>query len=136
MNVLRDQSRALHAYKSVASVPAEHCDDYRIAVNSFGAHVIRTGLCAAIAWLQRTDTEGASLFLRHLNDAGIRGLAVVPGNKGNTFADKVHSAVAADYMVATRDTLALVVWFRRAVQALRAGDRGSEEQKTGRKAAT
>ena len=135
MNTLRDQSRARHAYKSVASVPAQHCEDYRIAVNSFGAHVIRTGLCAAIAWLQRTDTEGASLFLRHLNDAGIRGLAAVPGDKGGTFADKVHAAVAADYMIATRDTLALVVWFRRAVQALRAEERG-ERRKNGQKAAT
>jgi CRISPR-associated protein Cmr5 len=121
--MLRDQLRARHAYASVASVPHRDRDDYRIAVNSFGAHVIRTGLCAAIAWLQRADTKGADLFLGHLDAAGIRGLAAAAGGGKASFADRVHAADAADYMIATRDTLALVVWFRRAVQALRGDDR-------------
>jgi CRISPR-associated protein Cmr5 len=124
MNALRDQLRARHAYASVATVPPRDRDDYRIAVNSFGAHVMRTGLCAAIAWLQRADTSGAELFLTHLDAAGIRGLAgPVDGRKPEDFARKVHAADAANYMIATRDTLALVVWFRRAVQASRGADR-------------
>jgi len=124
MNMLRDQLRARHAYASVASVPTRQRDDYRIAVNSFGAHVIRTGLCAAIAWLQRDDRDASGLFLKHLDAAEIRGLVSPPGGtKASSFADKVHAAEAANYMVATRDTLALVVWFRRAVQALKSDDR-------------
>ena len=124
MNVLRDQLRARHAYASVASVPPRQRDDYRIAVNSFGAHVIRTGLCAAIAWLQRDDREASGLFLQHLDAAEIRGLAKLDGGtKAASFAGKVHAAEAANYMIATRDTLALVVWFRRAVQALKGDDR-------------
>ena len=120
MNVLRDQLRARHAYASVASVPDRQRGDYRIAVNSFGAHVIRTGLCAAIAWLQRDDRDASDLFLKHLDAAEIRGLVSPPGA---SFADKVQAAEAANYMVATRDTIALVVWFRRAVQALKGDDR-------------
>ena len=123
MNVLRDQLRARHAYSSVASVPHRQQEDYRIAVNSFGSHVIRTGLCAAIAWLQRDGRDASDLFLKHLDAAGIRGLATPSGGaKAASFVDKVHAADAQNYMVATRDTLALVVWFRRAVQALRTDD--------------
>lgn len=124
MNALRDQLRARHAYASVTAVPSRDRDDYRIAVNSFGSHVIRTGLCAAIAWLQRDGRDASHLFLEHLDKADIRGLAAAPGGKPfATFADKAHAADAANYMIATRDTLALVVWFRRAVQALRGADR-------------
>ena len=61
MSVLRDQLRARHAYASVASVPAPNFDDYRIAVNAFGTQVLRLGLCAAIAWLQRAKPGGADL---------------------------------------------------------------------------
>jgi CRISPR-associated protein Cmr5 len=121
MAILRDQARARHAYACVASVPTHQRDDYKIAVNAFGAHVMRTGLCAAIAWLQRRDSDAAGLFLGHLDAAGIRGLPANSGKGSATFVDKVHAVDAASYMIATRDTLALVVWFRRAVQALLAG---------------
>jgi CRISPR-associated protein Cmr5 len=122
MAILRDQARARHAYACVASVPTYQRDDYKIAVNAFGAHVMRTGLCAAIAWLQRRDSDAAGLFLGHLDAAGIRGLPA----GGATFVEKVHAVDAASYMIATRDTLALVVWFRRAVQALAAGGAGDK----------
>ena len=121
MSVLRDQLRARHAYDSVASVPGRHFEDYRIAVNAFGAQVIRLGLCAAVAWLQRAKTDGADLFLEHLGAANLRGLT--PGQPGQgvaqSFAAQVQAADATNYMIVTRDTLALVVWFRRALQAAR-----------------
>jgi len=121
MSVLRDQLRARHAYASVESVPPQDWDDYRIAVNAFGAQVIRLGLCAAVAWLQRAPTQGAGIFLGHLDAAELRGLP--PGQPGRgaalSFAAKVQAADAANYMIATRDTLAHVVWFRRALQAAR-----------------
>ena len=123
MSILRDQDRARKAYTSVAAVPRKDFDDYRIAVNAFGAQVIRLGLCAAIAWLQRAKTDGADLFLQHLNEANLRGLDAIQQNRGPavSFASKVQAADAANYMIATRDTLALVVWFRRALQASRTG---------------
>jgi len=121
MSVLRDQLRARHAYASVASVPAPNFDDYRIAVNAFGTQVLRLGLCAAIAWLQRAKPGGADLFLQHLNAANLRGLTSVQPVRGaaQSFATKVQGTDATNYMIATRDTLALVVWFRRALQAAR-----------------
>lgn len=119
MTALRDQNRARHAYACVAAVPERDFSDYKIAVNSFGAHVIKTGLCAAIAFLQRSKETGADLFLEHLDMAGIRGLpARADGKTASAFAQRVHAASGSDYMIATRDTLALVVWFRRAVQAI------------------
>ena len=127
MSALRDQLRARHAYASAARVPQRDREDYRIAVNAFGAQVIRLGLCAAIAWLQRAQTEGADLFLQHLDAAELRGLP--PGQPGKraalTFAANVQAAAANDYMIATRDTLALVVWFRRALQADRTPETGA-----------
>lgn len=126
MNMLRDQTRARHAYASVGTVPPEHREDYKIAVNAFGAHVIRSGLCAAIAWLQRRGTKAAELFLKHLDEAGIRGLPAAGVQTPPSFVAKVHAADAAGYMIATRDTLALVVWFRRAVQALSGDTSGAD----------
>ena len=95
MNMLRDQTRARHAYASVGTVPPEHREDYKIAVNAFGAHVIRSGLCAAIAWLQRrcwpSDTpivcrQGACRGCRRLHDRHARyaraGGVVSPGRAG------------------------------------------------------
>lgn len=50
---LRDQQRALHAYNAVATVQRQQQKDYEIAVNDLGANILRSGLCAAIASVQR-----------------------------------------------------------------------------------
>jgi hypothetical protein len=50
-----------------------HEKDYEIAVNDLGANILRSGLCAAIAAVQRLGERG-DLLLGHLASAGVPGL--------------------------------------------------------------
>jgi CRISPR-associated protein Cmr5 len=111
--LLRDQRRALHAYESVGSVPKAEQNDYKVAVNDLGANILRSGLCAAIAAIQRLGGRG-ELLLGHLAAAGVPGLE---GATANDLAKRVRALDADAYMVATREMLQVAVWLKRAVQA-------------------
>ncbi len=50
---LIEQQLALHAYQSVAQVPEEKRKDHKIAVNDLAANILRNGLAAALAELER-----------------------------------------------------------------------------------
>lgn len=111
--LLRDQRRALHAYEAVAKVPKAQQEDYKIAVNALGANILRSGLCAAIAAVQRLGERG-TLLLDHLASAGVPGLE---GVTADDFAKSVRELDADAYMIATRELLKVAVWLKRAVQA-------------------
>jgi CRISPR-associated protein Cmr5 len=111
--LLRDQRRALHAYEAVNTVPSEQRKDYKTAVNDLGANILRGGLCAALATVQRLGDRG-DLLLDHLATAG------VPGLESATRHDlvrRVGSLSADAYMVATREMIQVATWLKRAVQA-------------------
>lgn len=115
--LLREQQRALHAYTSVASVKKEFREDYESAVKDFGTNILRGGLCAALAAVQRLGGnagEAGSILLGHLVSAG------VPGLEGATAEDLVRRVRELDtegYMMATREFLKVANWLKRAVQA-------------------
>lgn len=111
--VLRDQRRALHAYGSVGNVPTTQQKDYEIAVNDLGANILRSGLCAAIAAVQRLGNRG-DLLLGHLAAADVPGLA---GATADDIAGRVRELDADAYMIATREMLQVAMWLKRAVQA-------------------
>ncbi|MCG8554133.1 MAG: type III-B CRISPR module-associated protein Cmr5 [Proteobacteria bacterium] len=111
--LLRDQRRALHAYESVGNVPKAQQKDYEIAVNDLGANILRSGLCAAIAAVQRLGSRG-ELLLGHLAGAGVPGFE---GAAASDVARRVRELDADAYMIATRETLQVAVWLKRAVQA-------------------
>ncbi|MCU0683415.1 MAG: type III-B CRISPR module-associated protein Cmr5 [Polyangiaceae bacterium] len=112
--VTRDQHFALHAYASVALVKNEARESYKIAVHDFGTYLVRGGLAAAMAALERSKGAGARCLLGHLADAGLVGLA-----KAN--ADELPARVRAlgldAYVMASRESLHLTLWLKRAVQA-------------------
>lgn len=113
--LLRDQERALHAYKVVGGVPSDKQsrDNYKSAINDLGANILRSGLCAAIASVQRLGDRGQAL-LEHLASAG------VPGLNGATACDlarRVRELDTDSYMIATRELLRVAAWLKRAVQA-------------------
>lgn len=110
---LRDQQRALHAYGAVAGVQPEQRKDYRIAVNDLGANILRSGLCAAIATVQRLGPRG-DVLLGHLASAGVPGLQ---DTTARNLAERVRTLATADYMLATRELLQVATWLKRAVQA-------------------
>jgi CRISPR-associated protein Cmr5 len=113
--LFRDQRRALHAYQVVGQVPEDkdRRRDYKIAVNDLGATILRSGLCAALAAVQRLGTRG-ELLLTHLASAGVPGLE---GASAETLAQDVRELDADTYMIATREMLRTAMWLKRAVQA-------------------
>jgi CRISPR-associated protein Cmr5 len=82
-------------------------------VNDLGANILRSGLCAAIAAVQRLGDRGA-LLLDHLAAAGVPG---IDGATGKDLARRVRELDADAYMIATREMLEVAVWLKRAVQA-------------------
>lgn len=115
MHPTRDQARAAHAYDVVAALPPDQIKPFKIVVNTFGATVLKGGLCAAIAFAQRYhDKQTRDRFLESLAQAGIAG---VGRTNAATLPALVRNLPAESYMLATRDALAAIVWLRRAVQA-------------------
>jgi CRISPR-associated protein Cmr5 len=111
--ILRDQQRALHAYQAVGAVPTDKRADYEMAVNALGANILRSGLCAALAAIQRRGSGGV-LLLDHLATAGVPG---VDGAKGSDLFTRVRTLDAEAYVTASREMLHVAAWLKRAVQA-------------------
>lgn len=118
----REQQRALDAYERVRKVadPALRAD-YKPRVNGLGAAVLRDGLAAALAFLEREvgSNTAAQRLLKDLEWCLER--ARLPGLSARDLKEGLPGAVRAleldAYMLATRESLRLLVWFRRAVQA-------------------
>ena len=106
----RDQQRAVFAYTRAADVPPDKRKDYEIALMALGANILRSGLVAAIADLQRRKERGRLL----LDDLGRAG---VPGIDAADVAKSIRALPTAKYMLAQREMLLVVTWLKRAVQA-------------------
>ena len=111
--VLRDQERARFAYERVAAVEQAKRKDYENAVLDLGADILRVGLLAALAAVQRLGDRGKPL-LDDLAKANIPGLEAKDGAQ---LVERARKLDVDGYMIATRETLALVSWLRRACQA-------------------
>ncbi len=115
--ITRDQKRARHAYDRVRAVDAGLRDEYKTLLFALGPNVMRSGLAAALAFVERetTRTHAAEVFLRDVATFGLPGLA----GAGADLPARVRALDNVEtYMLATREVLALTVWFRRAAQAL------------------
>ena len=117
MRMTRDQHRARYAYERVARIAeGPTAKDYKIVVMGIGANIMRSGLASAIAFLERRNSPAVVSFLDDLSGASIPGLEEA---KGENLPDRVRNLTDLDaYMLATRETLRVALWFRRAVQAL------------------
>lgn len=119
----REQQRALQAYARVeaaAKLGRELRADYKPRVNGLGATVLRDGLAAALTFLERENKNEAAK--RVLDDlawclAGARLPELGEGLRGEKLPEQVRGLKLDAYMLATREVLRLLVWFRRAVQA-------------------
>ena len=73
----KDQQRATFAYGQVGQVArleATAQDNYKTAVRALGANILRSGLSAALADLQRRK-DRAKALREHLAEANVPGLA-------------------------------------------------------------
>ncbi len=111
--LMRDQERALHAYDCIDHVPKDQQRNYKIAVNDLGVNIMRSGLCAALAAVQRQG-ERSKPLLEHLAGAS------VPGLENADACDlprRVRELNTEAYMIATREMLQVAMWLKRAAQA-------------------
>lgn len=111
---LRDQRIALEAYKAVEFLPPSERKDRSIAVNDLAANILRNGLSAALAALEREKAGRGGWVLRHLAQAGIPPVGSVSREELPT---RVRELDVAGYMLATRETLRVATWLKRAFQA-------------------
>jgi CRISPR-associated protein Cmr5 len=109
----RDQRRALYAYEAVGQIPKQDQDSYKIAINDLGANILRGGLAASMAALERLGDRG-SRVLEHLAGADVPGLE---GATKDKLPNRVCQLEVDSYMVATREMLAIATWLKRAAQA-------------------
>jgi len=109
----RDQRWALHAYDVVGKLEKGQAD-YEIVVNSLGADILRNGLSAALATLERQKDSRGEVLLEHLASADLTGLA---NATGQDLARRVRGLDVDGYIIATREILQLATWLKRAAQA-------------------
>ncbi len=114
--ITRDQERAQRAYACVEKVCNRGWrDDYASLVGGLGGQVVRTGLAATMAFLQRSKSPARDELLQNLADAGIPGCA---NSSGENLPKRIRDLPLDDYMLATREFLRVVQWLKRAAQAL------------------
>jgi CRISPR-associated protein Cmr5 len=118
----RDQQRAGRAYQQVGELwkasstekAWKGCEDYQIAVKALGANILKSGLSAALADLMRRK-DAAKKLREHLAASQIPGLANV--DERDLFS-RINALDVGGYMLATRETLQVVMWLKRACDAL------------------
>lgn len=132
-HMTREQQRASHAWRCAEQVLGQRqpdlLQDYKVAVDDLGSTVLRCGLAASLAFLERQGKNeksktGAHWLLDHLAEhlagAGLPGLRLEQGKAGQGLAltRQVREALSvAEYMHVTREVLRLAPWLVRAVQA-------------------
>jgi CRISPR/Cas system CMR-associated protein Cmr5 small subunit len=110
----RDQERAIHAYRAVEEItePAKR-DAFKRIARRFGADVLRLGLAAALAVLERDN--GGQGYLKALATAQI---TYWPGDSAKKFPAWVRNLEkATEYMLVTREVLKIAQWLKRAAEA-------------------
>lgn len=115
--LLRDQQRAVTAYRCVAEVlkPAEisvEAKAYKHLVLAVGVDIRRMGLSGALAAVEREKVVG-KLLLSHLQCAPMHARP----SKDQDLSTWVRGLNLTAYMLVTRELLQFVVWLRRAVQS-------------------
>jgi CRISPR-associated protein Cmr5 len=83
-------------------------------VKNLGANVMRSGLAAALAFLERRKDRAP--FRRLLDDLAWERIPGFSGG-GAALPDRIRKLEVDDYMFATRELLKLAQWLKRAVQA-------------------
>ena len=114
----REQRVARHAYERVAILAKEAKErrsEYETAVNDLGVGILRGGLCAALATLERRKERGGRLVLEHLAGAGLLGLE---GATADTLSRRVRDLDQTAYIRVTREALRTAAWLKRAVQSM------------------
>lgn len=121
-----DQRRSVYAYRCVKQFKegepdSAACEEYQAAVERLGVEVLRSGLAGALATLQRdaASRKAVQRLFAHLAGADIPGLSEDEdlGPPEQALPEQARTMDLGSYMIATRETLKVAQWFKRAVQA-------------------
>lgn len=124
--ITRDQQRAKWAYGKVTTLISESKttrDHYEHAVKNLGSHILQSGLCAALAELERIGNpdkkkdKGGWKVLEHLTDEEAK-LSHLDDCTPKNLHQSVQKLNVDQYIQVTREVLHCAGWLKRAVQAL------------------
>jgi hypothetical protein len=119
----KDQERALTAYRwADVAKAADKIEEYETAVQGFAAALLRSGLAVAASVLERSANRGGfALLLEHLSGWKLPGIDSAPAKE---WPGRVRAITdVSQYMLATRELVALLGWLRRACRAVQAESR-------------
>ena len=92
--------------------------DYKIAVNDLGADILRSGLSAALAVLERSKDERGKQLLDHVaRHVATSRIPDLEKATSDNLPGLVRGLDVDAYMLATREILQLAGWLKRAAQA-------------------
>ena len=117
------EHRRMHrAFTTVEeAVAAAQFKAWKTAVMSFGSEVQRCGLLQAVAFLHRgqdKDVKAVAVRLTTcIRDHLIKVRILVPDEPESPLLTILRGVSTDEYMMATREVLALSLWLRRATQA-------------------
>jgi hypothetical protein len=111
----KDQRRALDAFEwAQTAVEQRDIEQFEIAVQTFAAVLLRSGLAVAVSVLQRDARNGGGPARLQAQLA----TRFPCGGAGQSWPDAVRALATADYMLLTRELVAFLTWLRRACRAV------------------
>ncbi len=115
-----EQQRAIIAYACVNERDIQ-VENYKIAVNTFGTTILRSGLSAAMCLVERKHEQNPMYkkLLEHLAKPEFQIHALQQQN-WNQQPNIIRKMELSTYMLTTRQVLRAVFWLKRAIQSLRA----------------
>lgn len=125
------EHRRMHrAFTTVEeAVAAAQSKAWKTAAMSFGSEVQRCGLLQAVAFLHRGQDKGVALRLTEcVRDHLIQVRILAPDEPESPLLTILRGVSTDEYMMATREVLALSLWLRRATQAQNAAEAPTDAQ--------
>ena len=111
------------------AVAAAQFKAWKTAVMSFGSEVQRCGLLQAVAFLHRGQDKGVALRLTEsVRDHLIQVRILQVREPRKPLLTILRSVSTDEYMMATREVLALSLWLRRATQTQDAAEAPTDAQ--------
>jgi CRISPR type III-B/RAMP module-associated protein Cmr5 len=117
----REQERATLAFTQVKAVPDKEFDKYATATRKAQALIRNGGLCQALHFLRGKDDSG-KLLVDHLAKH------LMKVDNGEALLAKVRQHPLPEYLAATREVMACLVWQCRMVESFKDEKKPKEGQ--------
>ena len=116
-----EQKRIVAAYDCVSKIKGKtDLEDYKIAVNTLGVTILRSGLAAAMCLAERKKEQN-KMYPKLLEHLARKEFAIkeIQGKNSESIPDAVRKLDFDAYMLTTRQMLRAIFWLKRATQSYR-----------------